>query len=55
MTYKIKFRDSHRFMSTSLSSLADNLSEINNKDCKKCMERKKFNQNVNLLDLRIID
>ena len=55
ITYKIKFRDSHRFMSTSLSSLADNLSEINNKDCKKCMERKKFNQNVNLLDLRIID
>ena len=29
-------------MSFSLSSLVDNLSEINNKDCKKCMERKKI-------------
>ena len=35
--YKLKFIDSYRFMSTSLSSLADSLSEINNK---KCMERK---------------
>ena len=29
-------------METSLSNLADNLSEINNKDCKKCMERNKI-------------
>ena len=29
-------------MSTSLASLADNLSEINNKDCKKCIERNKI-------------
>ena len=28
-------------MQSKLSDLADNLSEINNKDCKKCMERKK--------------
>ena len=27
-------------MLSKLSDLADNLSEINNKDCKKCMERK---------------
>ena len=29
-------------MQSKLSDLADNLSEINNKDCKKCMERKKI-------------
>ena len=29
-------------MNTSLASLVDNLSEINNKDCKKCMERNKI-------------
>ena len=28
-------------MQNKLSDLVDNLSEINNKDCKKCMERKK--------------
>ena len=39
-TYKIKFIDSCRFMPSKLSDLADNLSEINNKDCKTCMERK---------------
>ena len=27
-------------MSSKLSDLVDNLSEINNKDCKTCMERK---------------
>ena len=31
ITYKLKFIDSYRFMSSSLSSLIDNLSEINNK------------------------
>ena len=29
-------------MQTSLSNLTDNLSEIDNKDCKKCMERNKI-------------
>ena len=33
ITYKLKFIDSFRFMSTSLSSLVDNLSEICNKKC----------------------
>ena len=42
ITYKIKFIDTCRFMQSKLSDLADNLSEINNKDCKKCMERKKI-------------
>ena len=39
--YKLKFIDSFRFMSTSLSSLVDNLSEIYKKECKSCKERKK--------------
>ena len=42
-------------MSSKLSNLVDNLSDINNKDCKNCMERKILNQNVNLLGLKIID
>ena len=37
ITYKIKLIDSCRFIQTTLSDLVDNLSEINNKDCKKCM------------------
>ena len=41
ITYKLKFIDSYRFMSTSLSNLVDNLSGICFKECKKCMERKK--------------
>ena len=49
ITYKIKFVDTCRFMPSKLSDLVDNLSEINNKDCKACIERKIFNQNVNLL------
>ena len=42
-------------MQSKLSDLADNLSEINSKDRKKCMERKKLDQNVNLSVLKIID
>ena len=42
ITYKIKFTDSFRFMSTSLSKLVDNLSEglHNNRcvDCKSCLD-----------------
>ena len=41
ITCKIKFFDSCRFMQSKLSDLTDNLSEINNKDLKKSMERKK--------------
>ena len=40
ITYKLKFIDTCRFMQSKLSNLVDNLSEINNKDCKTCMKRK---------------
>ena len=40
ITYKLKFIDTCRFMWSKLLDLVDNLSEINNKDCKTCMERK---------------
>ena len=37
VTYKIKFIDSYRFMSSSLSKLVDNLSEgIHNNKCSDC-------------------
>ena len=55
ITYKLKFIDSFRFMSTSLSSLTDNLSEIYKKECKGCKERRKIDQNVILLGLKIIN
>ena len=42
-------------MQSKLSDLVDNLSEINNKNCKKFMEKKILNQNVNLLVSKIID
>ena len=51
----MKFIDSCRFMQSKLSDLVDNLSEINDKECKKCMEIKELDQNANLLGLRIID
>ena len=38
ITCKIKFIDTCRFMQSKLSNLVDNLSEINNKDCKNAME-----------------
>ena len=36
ITYKLKFIDSFRFMSTSLSNLVDDLSEIHKTECKGC-------------------
>ena len=41
ITYKLKFIDSIRFMNSSLSDLADNLSEIHNQTCKKCDKKYK--------------
>ena len=42
ITYKLKFVDSYRFISTSLSNLVDNLSGVYDKECNRCMERKKI-------------
>ena len=47
ITCKLKFNDSYRFMSTSLSNLADNLSGISDNQCKKYMEIKKLGWIVN--------
>ena len=44
ITYKLKFIDSFRFMSTSLSELVDNMSGIfNSIECKSCIEKIKIN------------
>ena len=40
ITYKIKFSGSFRFMRCGLSNFVDDLSEINNKNCKKCIDKK---------------
>ena len=45
ITYKLKFIDSYKFMSTSLSNFVDTLSGVYDKECKKCMERKKIRLN----------
>ena len=52
ITHKIKFIDTCRFMESKLSDLADNLSEVNNKDCKKCMERKKIRSECEFIGLK---
>ena len=44
ITYKLKFIDSFRFMSTSLSELVDNTSGIfKSIECKSCIEKMKIN------------
>ena len=42
ITYKLKFIDSFRFLSTSLSKLVDNLSEIYKKKMQRMWEKKKI-------------
>ena len=53
ITYKIKFIDNYRFMSSSLSKLVDNLSEgiHNNKclDCNSCLDYVRITKNEKLL------
>ena len=51
-TYKIEFIDSCRFMRSKLSNLVDNLSEINNKDCKTCIERKNIKLECEFIGLK---
>ena len=52
ITYKLKFIDSYRFMQTSLSNLVDNLSGVYDKECKKCMERKKIRLNCEFIGFK---
>ena len=52
ITYKLKFIDSYRFMSTSLSNLVDNLSGIYDKECKKCMKRKKIRLSLEFIGFK---
>ena len=52
VTYKIKFVDTCRFMPSKLSNLVDNLSEINNKDCKTCIERKNIKSDCEFIRLK---
>ena len=53
ITYKLKFIDSFRFMSNSLSELVDNTSEIfNSKECKSCIEKLKINSECYYVGLK---
>ena len=52
ITYKIKFIDSCRFMSSKLSNLVHKLSEINNKDCKTCIEKKNVKSECGFIGLK---
>ena len=52
ITYKLKFINSCRFMSSKLSDLVDNLSEINRKDCKTCIGRKNIKSECEFIRLK---
>ena len=53
ITQKLKFIDSFRFMSTSLSELVDNMSGIfNSIECKSCIEKIKINSECCFVGLK---
>ena len=52
-TYKIKFIDSYRFMSSSRSNLNDNLSRINDKEYQACMEGKKIKSEWDFIGFKL--
>ena len=53
ITYKLKFIDSFRFMSDSLSNLVDNTSGIYNSiECKSCIEKIKINSECCFVGLK---
>ena len=52
ITYKLRFNDSFRFMSASISSLVDNLSEIYKKECKECEEKRKIKSVCKFIGLK---
>ena len=57
ITYKLKFIDSYRFISTSLSNLADNLSGAYDRRMLEMhgMKKKKLGWIVDLLELKTVD
>ena len=55
ITYKLKFIDSFRFMSSTLSSLANNLSESYQENVKDARTNKKLNQYSIFLGVKIIN
>ena len=53
ITYNLKFIDSFRFMSDSLSNLVNNTSEnFNSKECKSCIEKLKINSECYYVGLK---
>ena len=52
ITYKLKFIDSFRFMSNSLSEVVDNMSRIFSIECKSCIEKNKINSECYFVGLR---
>ena len=52
ITYKLKFIDSFRLMSISLSSFVDSLSEIYKKVCEGCKEKRKLKSVCNFIGLK---
>ena len=50
--YKLKLINSFRFISSKLSDLTDNLSEIYNEECRGCKERKKIKSVCNFTELK---
>ena len=52
ITYKLKFIDGYRFIQTSLSNVADNLSGVYDKECNKCKERKKIKSNCEFVGFK---
>ena len=51
-TYKLEFIDSYRFMQSKLSDLVDNLSEIDKKECPKCMGKKQIKSECDYIGFR---
>ena len=48
IAYKVRFIDSFRFMSTSLSEVVDNMSgNFNSIECKSCIENNRWNNTKN--------
>ena len=54
ITFKIKFIDSCRLIQSKLPDLVDNLSEINNKDFKTCMERRNIKSECDFIGFKNI-